>query len=72
HFALTDTSGYYSIANVPPGTYELLVTKDGFQKGNLTGIDVNAGQVTSNQDITLPIAPEKPKSSPFDLWWVIV
>jgi len=72
YFALTDASGYYSIGNVPPGTYELLVTKDGFQKGNLSEVNVNAGQVTSNQDITLPIAPEKTKASPFELWWVIV
>jgi uncharacterized membrane protein len=71
-FARTDAAGHYIIDDIPSGTYELYVAKDGFQTRILLGVDVNAGQETSNQDVTLPIASEKSKSSPFDLWWIIV
>lgn len=72
YFAQTDASGQYTIANVPPGTYELIVKKDGFKTMYLPGIDVNAGQETSNQDVTLPIYSGDKETSPFDFWWIIV
>jgi hypothetical protein len=72
YFARTDTAGHYIIDNIPPGTYEVYVAKDGFQTRILSEVDVNAGQETSNQDITLPMASEETKPSPFDFWWVIV
>jgi len=41
--AFTNASGDFVIANVPPGTYAIQVTMDGFKTIKRAGIDVSAG-----------------------------
>jgi hypothetical protein len=41
----TDDSGYFRVQILPPGTYSVSVTKDGFSKQEQTGIALAAGQV---------------------------
>lgn len=72
YYTQTDSAGHYTLDSVPQGTYDLIVTKEGFEGTTLSGIGVTAGQETANQDFILPRASEEPKPSPFDFWWVIV
>lgn len=39
--------GYYSLPLLPPGSYELVATKDGFQAQHQTGIVVQTGSITT-------------------------
>ena len=52
--ALSSAAGYYTFPLLIPGTYELAVTKEGFQKQNRTGITVETGQV-STVDVELAV-----------------
>lgn len=51
----TDTSGYYLLANVPPGNYELNVDASGFSKYRQTGVVLTVGQVATI-DIGMKVA----------------
>jgi hypothetical protein len=51
----TNMEGGYRFAFVPPGTYKVSVTANGFQAQDRTGINVSAGQ-PSNVDVKLAVA----------------
>src|SRR5215831_3389548 len=53
--ATSNTSGYYILANVPPGNYELTAEAPGFGKYKQTGIVLTVGQVAT-LDIGLKVA----------------
>jgi len=56
--ANSDSSGLYSIANLPAGTYEVVAAARGFQRAAPETVEVVAGQVTENVDFALqPMAP---------------
>src|ERR1700733_6146215 len=44
---VSSTEGYYTYPLLFAGTYEVSVTKEGFQKENRTGITVETGQVST-------------------------
>jgi Carboxypeptidase regulatory-like domain len=50
--AQTDASGYYSVPDLPPGTYKVTVQKDGFSTTVNTGITLFADR-TARSDMTL-------------------
>jgi hypothetical protein len=50
--AQTDASGYYSVPDLPPGTYKVTVQKDGFSTAVNTGISLFADR-TARSDMTL-------------------
>lgn len=50
----TDASGYYRFANLPPGTYTLVVTAANFRTHKQEGIDLTAGRLPS-MDVVLQI-----------------
>ena len=49
---VSSESGSYSAANLPPGTYRIEATLQGFQTSNVDGILLNAG-TTARVDVTL-------------------
>ena len=49
---VSSDSGSYSAANLPPGTYKIEATLQGFQTSNVEGITLNAG-TTARIDVTL-------------------
>ena len=50
--AQTDASGYYSVPDLPPGTYKVTVQKDGFSTAVNSGIGLFADR-TARADMTL-------------------
>ncbi len=44
---LTDSSGYYRFANLPPGTYAIIVKAEGFETIKRDGIAIEMGRVPS-------------------------
>ncbi len=59
-FWLTDDEGRYELREVPPGSYELEVSKDGyatFSTPPSKGLHLTLAQVASVDDITLRVAP---------------
>lgn len=53
--ATSNSAGSYILTNVPPGTYDLAVTSQGFAKYSQTGIVLRVGQVAT-MDITMKVA----------------
>jgi hypothetical protein len=51
---VTDTSGYYRFANLPPGTYTLIVKAQGFQTYKREGVNIDMGRLPT-VDIGLQI-----------------
>ena len=49
---VSSESGSYSAANLPPGTYRIEATLQGFQTSNVEGVILNAG-TTARVDVTL-------------------
>ncbi len=43
----TDSEGHYSLSSLPPGTYDLSIAADGFQKAQVDNITVNVTDTTS-------------------------
>ena len=54
YMAMTDSSGYYIVPNLPPGPYELNVTYTGFEKFVQSGVRLTVGQ-TATLDVTLAV-----------------
>ncbi|MCE1248629.1 MAG: carboxypeptidase regulatory-like domain-containing protein [Firmicutes bacterium] len=52
---ITDTNGYYSILNVPVGTWPMSVVCSGYSPLNLN-VQINQGQTTQNPTSTMPPA----------------
>lgn len=50
--AASDDEGYYTILNVPPGTYEIMATSIGFKTARIQNIQVNS-DMTRTVDIQL-------------------
>jgi hypothetical protein len=50
----TNSVGYYSFQNLPPGTYELTVTATGFQTLKRPGLDIQVGSLPT-VDLTLQL-----------------
>jgi hypothetical protein len=46
----TNQEGYFTITNLPPGNYELVVEKEGFRTYRETGIELEVGQ-----DLRIPV-----------------
>ena len=59
---VTNNSGFYSIANVMPGQYNLIVSGPGFQTETLTNVTVSIGDKVS-LDITLKIGSQSEQVS---------
>ncbi len=53
--AITDTSGRYVISPLPPGTYSVTMTLDGFAPRRFNGVTV--GSERASLDVTLGLAP---------------
>ena len=53
--ATSNSSGFYALANVPPGTYELKASYTGFANYTQTGIVLTVGQVAT-VDVALRVA----------------
>ncbi|HUA93422.1 MAG TPA: TonB-dependent receptor [Terracidiphilus sp.] len=54
---VTDSSGYYRFANLPPGTYTITVTAQGFKGYKQGGLAIEAGHLPS-VDIALQVGAE--------------
>ncbi len=52
--AQADDEGYFRVQILPPGTYSISITKDGFSPQQQTGISLVAGQVQTLR-ISLPV-----------------
>lgn len=52
--ANTNSSGHYVFANVTPGTYDIKITKQGFQSVNVPGQVVEVGK-SLNEDVKLTV-----------------
>ncbi len=50
---LTDDLGVYLVQNVPPGTYTLILTKDGFTRQVQANVTVSSGQLTES-NVSMP------------------
>jgi len=57
--ATTDSSGKFTLANIPIGAYTVSASKTGYQTQQLTGVGVSAG-ATNQISITLATAPGAP------------
>jgi carboxypeptidase family protein/TonB-dependent receptor-like protein len=58
--ALSNDSGLYVLANLPPGRYELTTEAPGFAKSTQTGIVLTVGQVATI-DVTVKVASSSEK-----------
>ena len=55
--ALTDAAGKYTIDNVPPGSYQVTASKDGYQSSSLTVNVVPGGTTVANFSLSQIILP---------------
>jgi protocatechuate 3,4-dioxygenase beta subunit len=60
---ITDATGEYTIANVPPGTYQVTTSKEGYVSGTLTATLVSGGTSVMNFYLN-------PKPAPNNTMWV--
>jgi len=54
---VTDTSGYYRFANLPPGTYTLTVSAQGFSTSKNEGLAIGIGRLPT-ENVTLAVGAE--------------
>jgi len=59
----TDASGIYTVANVPPGTYQVTASKEGYVSVTLTATVVSGGTSVMN-------FPLNSKPDPINIMWV--
>ena len=50
----SDQSGLYALSALPPGTYTVTVTRDGFKEAHVTGVEVNIAS-SSTVDIQMKV-----------------
>lgn len=50
----TDGTGFFGITDVPPGTYTVVCSGDGFISQNATGVSITAGAVTTRNFSLVP------------------
>lgn len=65
----TNSLGYYSIDNVPAGTYNLVITADGFTGVTVQSVSVTGGQAvtaTQQDDATYALSPSSAASFQLD------
>ncbi len=55
--ALTTSAGEYSLPDLPPGAYEILVTQSGFDRVRVENVNVEVGKITSLK-ITMKVASQ--------------
>ncbi len=53
----TNSAGRYVLVNVPPGTYDIAITKAGFAKVSIPKVPVQVGEVTTN-NVALKVGAE--------------
>jgi thermitase len=53
----TDTSGEYTIANVPSGTYQVTASKEGYQSSSMTVNVLSGGSAVANLSLTEVVLP---------------
>ncbi len=51
---ITDASGYYHFANLPPGVYTVVISAEGFKTNKTAGLTIEAGHLPT-VDLTLQI-----------------
>jgi hypothetical protein len=51
---VTDTSGYYRFANLPPGSYKIVVEAQGFKTSKREGLTIGVGRLPT-VDVTLEV-----------------
>src|SRR4030095_13934996 len=54
YMSTSDSSGYYIVPNLPPGSYELNVSYTGFEPYVQSGVQLRVGQ-TATLDVTLAV-----------------
>jgi thermitase len=55
--ATTDATGKYTIANVPPGTYQVVASKEGYESSSLTVSVLSGATVLANLSLSQIILP---------------
>jgi len=61
--ATTDATGKYTIADVPPGTYQVTASKSGYESSTSSGTVVSCGTAVMNFSLN-------PKPAPINIMWV--
>jgi len=59
--ATTDAEGNYSMADVPPGTYTISATKDGYKPGQASGVEVTDAAPVEAAEIRMMIDVARPR-----------
>ena len=54
----TDSSGYFSVTALPPGTYTVTITAKGFAKWEETGVLLNQGESRTIANIHLKVSSD--------------
>jgi len=67
--ATTNETGHYIIEDVPAGTYDLKVTKSGYETETISDVTVTAGQDTQNEVFAMK---KSPKEEAVGYWWIIL
>lgn len=60
-FAMTNRDGLYQFADVTPGVYEVVASREGFLTASLAGIRVPPGGIVNVPDIRLDSSEEAPR-----------
>ncbi|UCG70749.1 MAG: carboxypeptidase regulatory-like domain-containing protein [Thermoplasmata archaeon] len=70
--AVTDETGHYTIPDVPEGTYDLTVTKGGYETTTIPDVTVNAGEDTQNDPMAMEKSPKEEPAGLPDYWWILL
>lgn len=54
---ITDSSGYYHFTNLPPGSYTMVISSQGFETYKRSGLSVDVGRLPT-VDVTLQVGSE--------------
>jgi hypothetical protein len=70
--AVTDATGHYMIPYVPAGTYDIRISKNGYESETVSGVSVTAGEDTTVAPVTMPKSTEKPGDFLTNYWWLLL